>query len=320
MRLVAAAVAATAVFLTAGSGGSRPVQPAYASPSWSPDGSEIAFVQAWGSTGAVVLVRASDLRLQRVVRTKILMQVAWSPTGDRIAYAASDGVFVIRRDGGSRRRLGAGAGLAWSPDGSRLAFDSSSGGPIRVAKADGRGARKVTAGRYDGSPAWSPDGQRLVFSRSPTAGADPSLFVVGSDGNGLHSLGVQGAAAAWSPDGTRIAFWRRTRDGVALAVAGTDGLGERTLTRSLPAYSDPPRWSPDGKQLLFVLCSGFGFCRIDVAEADTGLVTRLASGSDAVWAPDGRRIAYSGRRSCAPSRIFVMNADGSGVRGLTPCP
>lgn len=200
-----------------------------------------------------------------------------------------------------------------------LAFDSSSGGPLRLVRPDGTGRRTVTGGRYDGSPAWSPDGRSLVFARSPSAGADPWLYSVGADGSGLRALGVQGFTPSWSPDGARLAFWRRTREGVALAVAGADGRNESTLTRSMAAFSGPPRWSPDGKRLLVVVCSGFGFCRIDVVDADSGLVTRLGSGSDATWAPDGERIAFSARRFCGSSRVFVMNADGSDVRGLVPC-
>ena len=319
MRRLAAAALVAVLVGAAGSAASRPLPAAYASPTWSPDGKEIAFLRAWGPSGAIMLAGSSNLRRRVVVRTKILFQVAWSPTGDRIAYAASDGAFVIRRDGTRRTRLGPGADLAWSPDGSMLAFDSSSGGPIRLVRPDGTGRRAVTRGRYDSSPAWSPDGRSLVFARSPSAGADPWLYTVGARGTGLRALGVQGFAPSWSPNGARLAYWRRTREGVALAVSDADGRNERTLTRSLAAFSGPPRWSPDGKRLLFVVCSGFGACRIDVADADSGFVTRLGSGSDATWAPDGARIAFSARRFCGSARVFVMNADGSDVRGLVPC-
>jgi Tol biopolymer transport system component len=48
-------------------------------------------------------------------------------------------------------------------------------------------------------------------------------------------------------------------------------------------------------------------------------VTRIATGSDPAWSPDGSRIAFSTRRACLASGIFVANADGSGQRRITAC-
>jgi Tol biopolymer transport system component len=48
-------------------------------------------------------------------------------------------------------------------------------------------------------------------------------------------------------------------------------------------------------------------------------VTRLGPGSDPAWSPDGSRIAFVQRRSCAGWSVFVAKADGTGLRRITPC-
>jgi Tol biopolymer transport system component len=90
---------------------------------------------------------------------------------------------------------------------------------------------------------------------------------------------ARGIAPAWSPDGRRIAFVITTR----LYVTNADGSGHRTLAR----------------------LEGFG-----------GEVASLA------WSPDGRKLLFLAVHFSAPrcaycDRLWVLNADGSGLRDLT---
>jgi Tol biopolymer transport system component len=168
----------------------------------------------------------------------------------------------------------------WSPNGRRIAFVSRRDGKaLYVMNADGSGLRVVARVERLATPAWSPDGQRIAF-KGRRDGHSGAIYIVNADGSGQRTLARRGNAPAWSPDGRRIAFV----SGVKLYVANADGSGHRTLTR-LRGGGDVASlaWSPDGQRLLFLVEHSF------------------------MHSP----------RCTFCSRLYVLNADGSGLRDLT---
>ena len=179
--------------------------------------------------------------------------LAWAPDGNTLAYLYGSDLRVTSADGSKARLLARNVtdAPAWSPDARWIAFASDSG--LRVVAAAG-GPSRLLARVGDGAPAWSPDGRRIAF----LIGAGPyTLDVIDRDGKHLHQVadGVS-SAPSWSPDGIRIAFSTGEDYGPnAIETVRSDGTGLTTLASGDAEDTGHlfygPRWSPDGKTILY---------------------------------------------------------------------
>jgi Tol biopolymer transport system component len=104
----------------------------------------------------------------------------------------------------------------------------------------------------------------------------------------------------------------------------SDGTGVKRLT-ILPDPSSPfsaPDWSPDGTQLVFTSPSPSSrLGQVYRIDADGSGLTQLTHGTgidadSASWSPDGSKIVLK-RAGSGEYAIWVMNADGSGLKRLT---
>lgn len=247
---------------------------------------------------------------------------AWSPDGNRIAFAGtvagfggSFGIIVMDADGSNARQVASvcADSLVWSPNGRTIAFAGCAGDQpdIYVVNSDSSGLNRLTSsGGYD--PEWSPDGRKLLFT------CKSGICVMNADGSAqtnltknLHDIGFF-LSPHWSPDGRTIAFVAYDKSGgLALDVMNADGSDLRELA------PDPtePAWSPDGMKIAFESGSGSACCAIFAVNADGSDLTRLTSGrffGHPEWSPDGRKILFT-----AYHEIYVMNADGSDQTNLT---
>jgi len=202
-------------------------------------------------------------------------------------------VYAVNSDGSGLRALtqtpGAAfeAAPAYAPDGARIAYTCGNF-ELCVMNSDGGAPARLTTNdwprefRYDTNPAWSPDATKIAFVRT-VAGLD-TIWIVNADGSGLRQLPVPAGVnnhPSFSPDGASIAFDH----------AEVDTSGDSDL----PTSSDSHIWV------------------IGLDGSAPHSLTRRGVDSDPAWSPNGRNIAFV-RSTDDGSRVFVMNADGSGRR------
>ncbi len=210
---------------------------------------------------------------------------------------------------------------------------------IFTANPDGSGQRQLTFKGDNGRPAWSPDGRRLAFITTRAMGV--SIAVMDADGSHQIVL-TEGEAPDWSHDDESISFSR----GGQIWVIRVDGQDLRQVTRSSTLKAGPS-WSPDDMRLAFILIQDpqspnsprptIGIVnadgsneriltppgRVNVRIEPDGTPTVLETADDAnapAWSPVGDTIAFWSGIEQRYGQIWVINADGSGVRQLTDDP
>jgi TolB protein len=224
----------------------------------------------------------------------------FSPDGSRLAFdqltnEESTEVYIAKADGSNAKRISPCSPPcadrwepAWSPDGSRLAISTAAGplsetGPARfgiaIVDVDSEEVTQLidhpsTEGQ-DHFARWSPDGKRLVFWRAnyeSDGTVQTAVFIVNADGSGLHRLTPWNMLAGdpdWSPKGDLIVFSTRplvdfdTSGRSELYTMRPDGSGMRKLTgygKDGPRATQP-RWTPDGKAILYTRVTQTGLPR-----------------------------------------------------------
>ena len=166
---------------------------------------------------------------------------------------------------------------------------------------------------------WSPDGTHLAFILFPSdVFAGLAAYVMKADGSDLQKLadGVE-SGLSWSPDGQKLALISRKSGSRQIYTVSIDGSNFRPLTAG---YSEvySMSWSPNGQQIIF----NRDDYKIYVINADGTGEHQLTYGrgdETPTWSPDGSLIAFSSGRAQNRNlgELFIMKADGSGIRQLT---
>ena len=192
-------------------------------------------------------------------------------------------------------------------------------------------------------PQFSPDGTRVAFLRTAhAAGADPvDVYVVSADGSDLKRITPEPLAdwrsLTWTPDGRQLAvihpvessgcgtticfvnqldFFDATGSGAIQHIASADGMD---FIRYRPPLGDTIvyRALVNRKWGLFAMDPD-GSNRRTLAQPTVPSGIDLSFGG-ATYSADGSRIFYQHGDDGGCCQLWVMNADGTGARGVLPC-
>ena len=297
------------------------------SAAWSPDASDLVF-----SKGQEIFIANSDGGNPRKLATGSgsVFGLRFSPDGRKLRFSIHDlktdssSLWELNRDGSGLHPLLPGWNDSpqeccgnWTPDGKYFLFESFRAGRNNIWALPERGhwfgkhaePTQLTNGPLDFTqPVPSRDGKRIF-----TLGVQPRAELVRYDvktGFVPYLGGMSAVGLAFSPDGQWVAYISVPDQ--ALWRSKVDGSERLQLTNVSEIWASLPRWSPDGKQIVFMGRTINTNWRAYLVSPNGGaprdLIPGADAGFDAAWSPDGESIILSLHNAGKTSRgISILN-------------
>lgn len=305
-------------------------------PSWSPDGSRLAFRSISDGSWRIytISVEEGEIELVPGVEPRVI-GLSWSPDGKWIAYIAGASaatgwdLYVVPATGGggtSVRLTHDNASIAlrptWSRDGRQVLFSSNKGGVLNLRYvtfqsdppgAEGPPQRLTTGTGEDVNPSASPDGLSLAYTTVHTA---PDIWQVDLTTSTLTRLTSETTLEDYpriSPDGNRLLFYSDRTGDRQLWMMDLKTKEKTQLSRGGGAQN---AWSPDGRQVAYGTPQGLRI--LDLVNGNEITIGDHLSAAYPSFSPDGKEVCFQGRDE-HQYRLYRVPVEGGEI-SVVPTP